>query len=173
MVNHVIVEKAEKFCREYGINEYPVKIVDICQKLGLSVFEEQLPKNVSGLILVQNDDFKNYGTGKLIVINANDSAQRRRFTIAHELAHYMLHRNGDELYAHRDANNPANREEYEANEFASNILMPRELVKQAIDEAGVLWNDAPDSMKITHIANRFVVSTSAAAVRLSQLGYVL
>ena len=43
---------AEKFCADYGISDYPVKIIQICNENGLEVFEEYLEPDVSGLIVV-------------------------------------------------------------------------------------------------------------------------
>lgn len=168
-----IMRRAEDFCEEHGVTEYPVKIVELCGKYGLDVYEEYMPEGVSGLIVYQDENFSKFPTGKLIVANLRDSAKRRRFTIAHELAHFVLHRKDDEaLYAHRDAgqNSPAERE---ANIFASCVLMPASLVRGAIDDLNTsLWGGATDSEKIYHVANEFAVSADAARVRLWKLGLI-
>ncbi|MBQ8836416.1 MAG: ImmA/IrrE family metallo-endopeptidase [Clostridia bacterium] len=170
MVKSEIIEKAKEFCEEHNINSYPVKIVDLCSKYGISVFEEYLPDDVSGIIAVRDEIFDDFNTNRLIVVNLSDSARRRRFTIAHELAHYMLHRNGSQIYAHRDAGQNGGIEN-EANVFASNILMPEHLVRSALshleDES---WGFIPSSVKAEYIADEFAVSVSAAQVRLEQLG---
>ena len=93
---------AESFCEKNGINTYPVEIVRICNENGLKVFEEYLDSNISGLIVVDEKVWSKYDTDKFILVNLAESAVRRRFTIAHELAHYVLHRNADGLYAHRE-----------------------------------------------------------------------
>lgn len=170
MTNKNVIDRAKDFCDDNGINSYPVKIVELCEKQGIKVFEEYLPKEVSGFIIIQEDNFRDYDTGKLIVINLSDSARRRRFTIAHELAHYLLHRDTrSELYAHRDAGQN-NRMEQEANLFAANILMPEDLVKKALENISDDSSCAlPPSMKIEYIANEFAVSFNAALVRMEQL----
>lgn len=165
-----VIRRAKKFCSEHGIVEYPVRIVDLCEKMGISVFEEYLPENVSGFIVIQNEPFHDYESGKVIVANLSDSAERRRFTIAHELAHYILHRDADQpLYAHRDAGQNGGIER-EANIFASNILMPEELVRSFLDE---MEDEVPgklfDSYKVILLADQFAVSKPAAEVRLKEL----
>ncbi len=176
-----VIKKAEEFCKEHEITEYPVKIVDLCKKKGLRVFEQYLPEKVSGFIvyLPENDtsddigrNFKDtYGTTRFIVVNLTDGPGRRRFTVAHELAHFILHKDdSEEIYAHRDAG-IYNAKESEANLFASNILMPEALVKKELkifdDE---YWGTALFSDKVDHISKKFAVTRSAAKVRLEQLG---
>lgn len=169
-----IIEQAKKFCDEMNIKDCPVYIVDICKKNGITVFEQYLPTNVSGFIGVHPSFIQKYGTEKVIVVNLSDSASRRRFTIAHELAHYILHRQDEKaLYAHRYATDGVQDDkEKEANIFASNILMPENLIMHTLD---ILFNDDPsasDSDKIQYIAKKFKVSKTAAAVRLDNLGLI-
>lgn len=175
MSRREIEKRAEAFCKEHKIDEYPVGIIGLCQKHDIQVFEERLPENVSGFIVAGAnhmpedlfEDFSKYNADNLIVVNSSDSAQRRRFTIAHELAHYVLHREEDEpLYAHRDAGQHSSIET-EANLFASNILMPEELVKDALRDLGKY---IPFSIKVQCISRDFAVSTEAASIRLNQLG---
>lgn len=169
MRKDLIIEKAKEICEQYDISDYLVKIVELCKKHNISVFEKYLPKEVSGLIVIQKNNFKDFDTGRLIVVNLSDSAARRRFTIAHELGHYILHKGDqEEIYAHRDAGQNSGKEQ-EANIFASNILMPEKLVKDALED---LKEDAYGQIKISYIAKEFAVSESAALVRLDQLGLI-
>ena len=179
MTKNEVIRAANKFCAQYDIHDYPVKIVDICEANGIKVFEEFLPANVSGFIISRNNDseehssdklFDKYNSDHVIVVNRFDSASRRRFTIAHELAHFVLHRrNAEDLYAHRDAGQSGGIES-EANIFASNILMPEELVDEALS---LLEDSYPGYISLTdkaiHISNEFAVSVEAARVRLDQL----
>jgi Zn-dependent peptidase ImmA (M78 family) len=64
-----------------------------------------------------------------IVVNANDSARRRTFSLAHEFGHYILHdplKNGEkyrlDYYHYSDDNR---QEETEANYFAASLLVPK------------------------------------------------
>ena len=168
-----VKKKAEEFCEQNGIKSYPVEIVRICRENGLKVFEEYLDSDISGLIVVDDKEWDKYGADKFIIVNLAESAVRRRFTIAHELAHYILHRNGNRLYAHRDMTNDGtvkNSIEQEANYFAANVLMPESLIRDKVDDLkSEVWGKLPNFVLIREIADHFVVSESAAEVRLKQL----
>ena len=87
-----IVQKANEICEQNNITHYPVNIVDICNAMGIAVYEQYLPSKVAGFIGVDDSLRERYHTDKVIVVNLADRAVRRRFTIAHELAHYVLHK---------------------------------------------------------------------------------
>lgn len=168
-----VKKKAEDFCNKNGINSYPVEIVRICKENGLKVFEEYLEPDVSGLIVVDEKNWSKYDTKQFILVNLAESAARRRFTIAHELAHFILHRNGNQLYAHRDMSNEGSVRssiEQEANYFAANVLMPEALVREKVDDLkNEIWGTLPNFVLVREIADNFAVSESAAEVRLRQL----
>ena len=171
-----VKRRAEQFCEENGINSYPIEIVRICNDNGLKVFESYLEPDVSGLIVVDEKEWEQYGTNQFIVVNLMELAARRRFTIAHELAHFILHRNGNRLYAHRDMTNNSgfkNSMEQEADYFAANILMPEKLIREKVEMLKEeVWGKIPEFALIREIACAFAVSESAAKVRLKQLGII-
>lgn len=133
----------------------PVPVVRIAHELGLNVYAARgWADGLSGMIKRADD-----GTYD-IYVNANHAKVRRRFTIAHEIAHYVLHResigNGitdDVLYR----SGLSNRQEAHANRFAADILIPWALLDPLID-AG--------ETNITELAKKCVVSTSAMSIRL-------
>jgi predicted transcriptional regulator len=94
-----------------------------------------------------------------IILSAISSSRRDRFTIAHELGHYLLHsRLGERpLRANRSG---SNRAEWEANWFAAGFLMPRDRFAKCHQ----------DGYSIGRLADEFAVSESAARVRLEALG---
>ena len=168
-----ILAKAVEFCNKNHIDSYPVQIIKLCNEQGLKVFEDFLAPDVSGMIIVDDQVWPKYGTNKFIVVNLSESPMRRRFTIAHELGHFILHKDSNTLYAHRDMVNTLelkNSIEAEANYFAANILMPEELVRYAIEDIEEQsLGRAPEFLLIKEIADRFAVSEAAAKVRLKQL----
>lgn len=171
MNNGEIITKAKTFCEEQAINKYPVDIVNICNKMGIKVFEDYLGDDVSGFIVSQKEPFGKYGHDKVIVVNLYDSPRRRRFTIAHELAHYALHRSEtNDVYAHRDADKIMSEAEKQANLFASIILMPESLVAKVLEDLkATVWDEVPLYLKCKRIAEAFGVSETVAQVRLAQL----
>ncbi len=74
-------------------------------------------------------------SGYVIYVNALHSEVHRRFTIAHECDHFVLHRSliGDGIVkdALMRAQGFSSRVEYQANQFAADMLMPRHLLDQA------------------------------------------
>ena len=137
----------------------PVQTVPIAKDLGLKVFKSKpgvWPSDVSGLLRRSPSDRSSFQ----IFVNGDHHVNRRRFTIAHEIAHFLLHRDligdgitDDALYRSR----LSNKVEAQANAFAADILMPWHLLDPEI-KGGV------DT--IEELAMKFQVSKSAMAIRL-------
>jgi IrrE N-terminal-like domain len=137
----------------------PVDVVGIARALGLSVWEDDLPPEISGKI---QKDLRNGGSsGYSIVVNTKEGLRRKRFTIAHETAHYLLHRGAmgasivdDTLYRSK----LSNALEVQANRLAADILMPYPLIDEAMQGG---------TRDVQDLANLFKVSPAAMAIRLN------
>lgn len=172
MTRNEVLDRAEKFCKEHNITTYPVRIIELCEKYGFKVYERYMATEVSGIIIAQKENITGFDTSKLIMVNLSDSARRRRFTIAHELAHYILHKTDEnQVFAHRDAGQ-TNSLEIEANTFASALLMPKKLIYDALSYLSDDSRNISNSTLIKYIADSFVVSAQAAQIRLEQLGVI-
>ncbi|MDP4153552.1 MAG: ImmA/IrrE family metallo-endopeptidase [Bacillota bacterium] len=166
-----IINRVNEVIESSKIQNYPVDVIGIAHNNGFRVYEQYLPQKVSGMIMVDKEKpIDNFGSNKVIVINKYDAAMRRRFTIAHELAHYFLQDcDSIKLYAHRDEGKSSSAES-DANFFASNLLMPEKLLNNAINAAkDRLYGILPDSILEIIISDIFQVSLSAARIRLLQL----
>lgn len=144
----------------------PVNVEAIIRSLGIELDKRaELDPEVSGLI-------EQLPSGKYrIAVNKADHYYRQRFTMAHELAHYLFHMHllgdgVDDNRAYRSTGsgghynrNITQREESEANRFAASILMPSDLVARLRSEG--LSHD--------ELAKRFQVSSQAMAIRLNSL----
>ena len=136
---------------------FPVPVDLIARTLGIEIcHSDTLPENISGFIKRHDTDPRKYE----IHVNATHNKSRRRFTIAHELAHFILHKDhigdcitDDALYR----SSLSSRIEVEANELAMNILMPWHLLEPRLKE---------DHVSVNSLSREFDVSTSAMAVRL-------
>lgn len=143
------------------------KIAEIRKKFNLTLkpfFDlEILVKNV-GLKDIQSVVFKNPSisgyisfTDKKIYLNKDNSFQRKRFTIAHELGHLFLHLqkflDDPKLYSvfKRDMHDYS-LEEKEANFFAANLLVPKELLNNYL----LLTNDNDDLSRIFGVSNEVI-----------------
>jgi len=116
----------------------------------------------------------------------NNYENRRRFTIAHEIGHYILHLDKNEgSNKIVDSKNSLSRsetywdsKEYEANNFAAQLLMPHELIKKhgkKIIETYKGENNVdkvPVNFFIEQMSNLFKVSKQAMKYRLVNLGFI-
>lgn len=139
--------------------EPPINVVKLAKTLGVEVYKitSGWDKRISGLI--EKNDEDGGASGYAIYSNGEHSIGRRRFTIAHELAHYVLHRNliGDGIV--EDAlyrSGLASVLETEANKFAAEILIPNRLLRKAVER----------ERSITKLAEMFKVSSEAMTIRL-------
>lgn len=137
----------------------PVRVVAIAKDLGIKVYKTMdFDDRISGLI--QKDERYGGKSGYAIYANGRHPVTRRRFTIAHELGHFYLHREligdgitDDGLYRSR----LRGRFESQANRFAANLLMPRKLVWEFI---------AQGVDTVEELAEKFEVSKSAMSIQL-------
>ena len=104
--------------------------------------------------------------GKWIMcINSSHNPKRQRFTMAHELGHYILHKGKNIEFVDTTffRSEEMDSIEYNANEFASRLLMPEDKLRKLIDE---------DKIKnIGELASIFDVSSAAMKYRVISLGY--
>lgn len=141
----------------------PVDVVKIAKLNGITVYEGDLEKNVSGAIRY-NQEKENFE----ILVNKNDTRERKRFTIAHEIGHFFLHREilmSDEIhidimYRMPNEDEEQKRREKDVDYFAGALLMNKTLLTKMYNENNT----------ITELAEIFDVSVSAMTVRLDILG---
>lgn len=137
--------------------DWPVDVVAIARALNLQVQRtKSWPADISGQIARDPANPSQY----IITINGNHGVKRQRFTVAHEIAHFVLHQPligdgivDDALYRSR----LSGRLEVEANDLAADILMPWALINKAMDLG---LNTVED------LAQEFNVSKSAMSIRL-------
>lgn len=144
----------------------PVDLAAIFADLGIE-YEPRLMDGASGSLSRSGDQFT-------VSVNALEPTTRQRFTAAHELAHYLLHRDlmgdGKRMHRHVDTlyggGEPSGdvifkrSHEVEANRIAAQIVMPKKLVE-------VKFAATPDAGAL---AREFGVSKAAMEIRLKTLG---
>lgn len=97
----------------------------------------------------------------VIVVNANDTWGRQRFSLAHELKHVIDAPDDRVLYRNRTHAPALTQQERAADYFAACLLMPKTLLKRAVFEEGLR-----DEYQL---ARRCQVSVAAMRVRLREL----
>jgi hypothetical protein len=142
----------------------PIMLGPIAKELGIPVRLVPLGKSIAGQIM--RDSLNGGRAGFSIWINSDESKHRQKFTLAHELAHYILHRdlidNGvvDDTMYRSELNS---RYETQANQLAADIIMPIRLIKK-------YRKQHPDS-DFRELARLFDVSEQAMKIRLSGMRY--
>lgn len=163
-----IERKATRLLREAGIDGVPVPVDEVASNLGIDVQFADLDEGCSG-VLVRGKS----GKRPVIGVNWADHPNRQRFTIAHEIGHYLLHKGspvfvdtGHSVSFRSTAGSGSRREEVEANWFAAALLMPKGKVEAAFADCEFGVTDDDD---LRALATQFGVSRQAMAIRLSVL----
>lgn len=99
------------------VTELPVKVGKLCRNMDITVQYYQSTD--------ENDGFSTIINGQAhIFVSKNCSAERQRFTVAHELGHILLGHVGKYKLVNREPSDRDNPIEQEANVFASRLLAP-------------------------------------------------
>ena len=127
-----IDEHINRIRLQTGMSYPDNSLLDIARAMGVQVFEIDLSEqpDVSGVIQYKNDE----GTPKpVLFINRDHPTERKAFTLAHELGHFVLHPHADKFRVDRfDYSQPTAEsiEETEANYFAASLLVPKDRLEQ-------------------------------------------
>ena len=81
------ISSSHRIAIERAQMEAPVNVVRLAKDLGLRVFVEALPQKISGKLYPDKESPASWS----ISVNRGDIPQRQRFTVAHEIGHYLLH----------------------------------------------------------------------------------
>lgn len=165
--------EAEQVLTAHRVRRAPVDIRKIASGYA-HVVERPLEPDISGALVPLNDG------GWAILVNATHSPSRQRFTIAHELGHLLLHGytapHADRTFKFRDARSSEGSalEEIQANQFAAELLMPRDLLLKAsrsrlLDHAASDEEDSAFDSWVGELAKKFGVSKQAMTIRVSSL----
>lgn len=140
----------------------PVPIIKLVNSFNILVYKDnKMDKDISGAIINEKDIYSIY-------VNGNEHEHRWRFTVAHELAHFLLHKDliNEELKGTLTDIKAANGAMYrsklysvfekDANKLAAEILMPLNKIKELYS-----GNNTKD------LANQFNVSEQAVKIRVS------
>lgn len=161
-------EAARAVLREFSVKTVPVPVERIIKSKNIILQYAPLEENLSGMAYIKD------GVG-IIGINALHHPNRQRFSAAHELGHHELHAHHIRTAVHVDkefrvllrddvSSQGMDSLEIEANAFASELLMPGELVTGMLDAGGL---DIEDDAGIEALARKFRVSASAMRFRLA------
>lgn len=116
------------------------------------------------------------GEKAVIAVNSEHSANRRTFTLAHEIGHFFLHQDDpvflDKVVMHRNAVSSRGDDikEIQANQFAASLLMPRDVLESAYEKLLETTNVRHEIVE--RLARQFSVSKHAMELRLVNLALI-
>ena len=155
----------------YDDNEDFIDIIRIAKDMGFSVGNALLNTNDDGFLLIQHGAKEILGikTDKLIGVNSQRSLAWKRFIIAHEVAHYILHfpKQKTPIFAHRENRKGKNIIENDADFFAACLLMPKEKFRKKYEELKKMNLNEDDI--ITLLAKKFIVTPIMTERRIKEI----
>lgn len=179
--------KAAKLLKEVGISALPIPVEQIAYHLNIKVQYAAFDDDLSGLIYrEETDDGEEITT--VIGINSAHPPRRRRFSLAHEIGHFVLgHLKKAEFETlHIDrkfaclprngrSSEGTNSLEIEANGFAAALLMPAKQLREDFKKFkadSIECFDYEDDELASALAKRYNVSLQAMIIRLTRLALI-
>lgn len=163
---------AEALLAEHHVAAAPVDVEDLARRVGLKIVRDRLGDGDISALLVTG------AAGAYVVVNALNAPVRQRFSVAHEIGHFVLkHQFQSGEHVHVDRGNFISQrgtrasagidpKEIEANQFAAVLLMPEELVRADLTQMRVAH---VYDQHVEELAHRFKVSVQAMTIRLQSL----
>lgn len=155
-----------------GTERFPVKVDELALEYSRQCFAASPIDKVQGEDLDGFDGMlaANKSRSKWLILynSATASEGRKRFTIAHEFGHYLLHRHQQDRFecGGDDIETGDNNErdiEVESDSFASTLLMPLDDFRRQVDGQPIGFD------LLGHCADRYGVSLTAAALRWTEI----
>ena len=174
-------KRATDLLSRIGLMNAPVDVETAAAKLGVQVHFQPLEDDFSGMLALKDG-------AAHIIVNSKHHPNRQRFTIAHELGHFEMHRpeSDDRLFVDKkftiyQRSGPASSEKYkssesattyveerEANLFAEALLVPDALLKKSLDEKNIEVAMI-DEFDVSLLASMFGVSEQMMAIKIEKL----
>jgi len=156
------ISRARSILSDWGIsNPQEIDLDLIAAELGILIVEKDIAGSAARLVCV--------GRSAIISINQHiREVGRKRFAIAHELGHFILHK-------HQTPGTICTEESFftwynqsvgvkEANVFAAELLMPESLFREHIVKT------TPDLKTVQRLSGEFNTTLTATAIRYVELG---
>lgn len=168
------------FFRKYSRKEYTVTAVNQAKRMLELYWDYQIPVDVDAIaeqvgVRVRYAPYLEGGrdiSGRFDMINGQaicsvrttDTETRQRFTLAHELGHFVLGHGGGFRDNEISLSGHFDYREVEANAFAAELLMPKIAVDHLIEKENI--------KNVDELAEWFNVSSQAMHYRLLNLGWL-
>ncbi len=153
----------------YSKEDQYVDIVEFTKKMGFTVGNADLDENEDGFLLISQDR-------RVIAVNSDRPMEWKRFIIAHEFSHFILHYvlsddfknpTQESVLLHRENKKGRNESENDADYFAAALLMPRKTFKKQYEKYKSEGLD--DNVIYFHLATIFSVPLESAKRRVNEI----
>ena len=140
---------ANELVEDIDFLEPPISLKKVIEHLQgkhkIEILMHDTGENISGFIAYDYDEGIEY---TIIAVNENHGWFRKRFTIAHEIGHFLLGHKGSPI--------PRNIQETEANIFASELLLPKKFFNI----------DCKNNLDIKKLKERYRVNGSVIYIKM-------
>ena len=150
-----------------------VDVVKLSEKIGFVIGNADLDDSEDGFIIVNPiEEIPYVKSNKVIGVNSKRSIEDKRFIIAHELGHYLLHYNESDrsIFAKRENIRGKSETENEADYFAACLLMPAAAFTREFQKSSAS-SFAPKVIEET-LSALFVVPRESVSRRMVELSLV-
>jgi len=166
------IKAAKKIVDSYNYTKknIPVDIRKIMADRNIIIKEVYLPDKISGVLDTRGDN-------PIVLVQESHDEKRKRFSLAHELGHFVLNSSPRGVHLDRHTYFRSNLssigtdiEEKKANRFAAELLMPSNILWE------ILTEDIPDLIdaqereglaELRKLAKKFEVSVAALTIKIS------
>ena len=147
--------KADELREAWSLGQDPIpSLCELLENEGIKVIVDDLPERINGLACHVIRGGK--AVGEAVVVSNRINVERKRFTLAHELAHRII----------RSTGNPAITLEKAMNRFAGAFLVPRQ---RLLEEVGANRRRIT-YYEIIRLKHTYGVSAATLLMRLGQIG---
>lgn len=172
-------EVATNLLNKFNLSTIPVDIVRAAEIMGLELlkvkFKDNQDNHIGGALAVSSKLYEQgYKRDKVIKVNKYNSQGHQRFSIVHEIYHYIFDsffRNKNQEYYDvffEDNLNSKDINEKRANRFAAAFLMPKEeFIKEYLYLK--VGEKVDDKNLYEMLAEKFLVSQTAVKMRIEEL----
>lgn len=155
------MDAAESLVIEANVTSHPIDLNLICDHLNLLVSTEPENSAIEGYLVTDGE------VGGIVINSLIGNPRKRRFTLAHEIGHFILHKD-KRSYVQQDTADTLDRpgdssDEAEANSFAGALLMPVALLGRDTTAT------EPDMDLVEEVSDDYDVSFCAAAHRVATI----
>lgn len=151
-----VENKAHELRKKWKLGNDPIpSMTGLLEEKGIKVIETDLPERFDGLAC----DVKRTGgkpTTEVVVVSSRTNVERKRFNLAHELAHRIIQETG----------NPDIKLEKAMNRFGAAFLVPAEHLRNEVGQNrhGITWHE------LIRMKRFYGISAAAMLMRLKDIG---